>query len=302
MYVSRPPSWEPVTRFFTDQHIIMVHLGELQRVVPRTSHQVPVSFASPKLAPDKPVSTSAMCTLHVTHGDWWRHADVFRCSSALIFVGANDIRCACGDLHWRAGSTVEARRRDGAVGQPMTEQHQDAGKEGQPRNVVAAAVNIAWAAQRAQTQASAADRKVDFIEELARRARDEVYLLGILGYIVSVSRWLENTDVTMHRTIDASQYSRCDDAILPIVNWPCPIIWTIPPPSRTIHGRFTSQRCHLKCIWPALDSNTSWGTMFYVLCSMFYVVAGGCHSVLNNQISVCWFIRDNVNNTFVVIK
>ena len=74
------------------------------------------------------------------------------------------------------------------MGQPMTEQHQDAGKEGQPRNVVAAAVNIAWAAQRAQTQASAADRKVDFIEELARRARDEVYLLGILGYIVSVSR------------------------------------------------------------------------------------------------------------------
>ena len=38
---------------------------------------------------------------------------------------------------------------------------------------MAAAVNIARAAQLAQTQASAANRKVDFIEELARRARDE---------------------------------------------------------------------------------------------------------------------------------
>ena len=55
----------------------------------------------------------------------------------------------------------------------MTERLQDASNEGQPRDVVAAAVNIARAAQRAHTQASAASRKVDFIEELARRARDE---------------------------------------------------------------------------------------------------------------------------------
>ena len=35
---------------------------------------------------------------------------------------------------------------------------------------------------------------------------------------------------------------------------------------------------------------------------MFYVVPGGCRSVLNNKISICSVIRDDVNNTFVVIK
>lgn len=94
---------------------------------------------------------------------------MFRCSSAIIFIGADDIRCAV----IFARNTDEARRRDGALSGPMTEQHQDASKEGQPRDVVAAAVNIARAAQRAHSQASAASRKVDFIEELARRARDE---------------------------------------------------------------------------------------------------------------------------------
>ena len=57
--------------------------------------------------------------------------------------------------------------------QQQQQQKQNVGKEGYQQNVVAAAVNIARAAQLAQTQATAANRKVDFIEELARRARDE---------------------------------------------------------------------------------------------------------------------------------
>ena len=33
---------------------------------------------------------------------------------------------------------------------------------------------------------------------------------------------------------------------------------------------------------------------------MLYVVAVDCHSVLNNGMFVCCFVRDDVNNTFVL--
>ena len=35
--------------------------------------------------------------------------------------------------------------------------------------------------------------------------------------------------------------------------------------------------------------------------TVFCVVVVGCHSISNNNIFVCCFIRDDVNNTFVVI-
>ena len=35
---------------------------------------------------------------------------------------------------------------------------------------------------------------------------------------------------------------------------------------------------------------------------VFYVVAVGCHTVLSNKMFVCCFVRDDVNNTFVVIE
>ena len=35
---------------------------------------------------------------------------------------------------------------------------------------------------------------------------------------------------------------------------------------------------------------------------MFHVVSVGCHSVLNHKISVCCFIRDDVNNTFIMVE
>ena len=34
---------------------------------------------------------------------------------------------------------------------------------------------------------------------------------------------------------------------------------------------------------------------------MFYVDAVGCHLVLNNNIFVCCFVRDDVDSTFIIL-
>ena len=51
---------------------------------------------------------------------------------------------------------------------------------------------------------------------------------------------------------------------------------------------YTSQRCQLVISLHAL---------ILIKCSKFYVVAVGCHSISNNDILVCCFVGDDINNT-----